>query len=425
MRILFLAYSHVSFAAGGAQLIADEMLRAAAARGHEVAMVAAPEARDALPFRHAKTPLVSLPGDERVKIFAPEIFDDEFISCGDWRAMAALREHIRAFAPDVIHFHHYHRVGVEALVAAQLAAPQAKITLTFHEMAAICPANGQMVKVPSGDICLEAAPEACAQCAPARSPAHYALRAERIRVALAYCDHFVFPSEPLAETYVEWGLPVEKCVVIFNGLAPFAEARPPPSANFNRFAYFGQLIDNKGLDVVLAALLHLAETGRIPAEGLEFRVNGANQHYATPGYISRVAALRTAVEAASGGRIRIVDRGEYARDELAARMGETDWVVVPSVWPEAFGLVVSEAWTFGRPVIASDIGALSERVRPGVDGLTFPPRDHLALADLFATAAGDAETWRRMSESITIQPTADEMVAAYEQLWREPRPARP
>jgi glycosyltransferase involved in cell wall biosynthesis len=426
MRILFLAYSHVAFAAGGAQQVADEMMRAALARGHDASMISGLEEQDATPFRRVGSGLVTPSSDARLKVFVPRFYDDALMSCGDWRAVAELREHIQRLRPDVIHFHHYHRLGVEALVAARLAAPSAKITLTFHEMLAICAANGQMVKTPSRELCFEAEPAACSKCAPGHAAPYFALRGERIRESFKVCDHFVFPSRALSEIYKKWGLAAERCVIIPNGLAPLAGQfpRPPPSPEVNRFAFFGQLIENKGVDVVLRALLSLAEAGRIPAAGVEFQIHGANGHFAMPGYIEYISELARRITERSGGRIRVVDRGGYQRDEIADRMAGVDWVVTPSVWPEVFGLVVSEAWMFGRPVIATDIGGLKERIRPNVDGLTFPVYDHHALSEQIAELAGNLQTWRRLSAGVLPQPTAEQMLSAYEDLWRQD-PSKP
>jgi glycosyltransferase involved in cell wall biosynthesis len=75
------------------------------------------------------------------------------------------------------------------------------------------------------------------------------------------------------------------------------------------------------------------------------------------------------------------------RPGRAARMARVDWVVVPSLWWEIFCLVLSEAWACGRPVIASDVGGLAERVTDGGDGLLFPLGDARALAEAMRRAA--------------------------------------
>ena len=45
-------------------------------------------------------------------------------------------------------------------------------------------------------------------------------------------------------------------------------------------------------------------------------------------------------------------------------------VLVPSLWYETFGRVVVEAFACGRPVLVSDIGALTELVNNGETGFT-------------------------------------------------------
>jgi glycosyltransferase involved in cell wall biosynthesis len=47
-------------------------------------------------------------------------------------------------------------------------------------------------------------------------------------------------------------------------------------------------------------------------------------------------------------------------------------VVVPSIVPESFGLVISEAWVAGAAVVAFDIGAQGERIREQGGGWVVP-----------------------------------------------------
>jgi len=53
---------------------------------------------------------------------------------------------------------------------------------------------------------------------------------------------------------------------------------------------------------------------------------------------------------------------------LRGRMARIDWCIVPSLWWEAFALVISEAWMFGKPVICSNVGAMADRVTDEADG---------------------------------------------------------
>ena len=98
-------------------------------------------------------------------------------------------------------------------------------------------------------------------------------------------------------------------------------------------------------------------------------------------------------------------------------MRAVDWVLVPSTWWEIFGLVVSEAWMFGRPVIASEIAGLKERVEPDVNGFTFPARDSRALADLIVSLAGNEQRWLDVNRTIEQPWTEFEMLEAHETAW--------
>lgn len=57
-----------------------------------------------------------------------------------------------------------------------------------------------------------------------------------------------------------------------------------------------------------------------------------------------------------------------------------DVVVIPSL-VEAVSLSALEAMATGKPVIATNVGGLSEIVRDGVTGILVPPKDPVAIAD--------------------------------------------
>ena len=74
---------------------------------------------------------------------------------------------------------------------------------------------------------------------------------------------------------------------------------------------------------------------------------------------------------------------------MPAALAATDVLVVPSTWYENAPLVISEAFAAAVVVVASNQGALAEKVRDGIDGLLFPRGDAAALAAVLQRLAGD------------------------------------
>ena len=100
-------------------------------------------------------------------------------------------------------------------------------------------------------------------------------------------------------------------------------------------------------------------------------------------------------------------------------MARVDWCVVPSTWWEIFGLVISEAWMFGKPVICSNVGGPAERVANEIDGLHFQMGDHRALAYTIRRACTEEGLWERLAESLPAPPSRDAMVDAFYDLYTD------
>jgi glycosyltransferase involved in cell wall biosynthesis len=67
---------------------------------------------------------------------------------------------------------------------------------------------------------------------------------------------------------------------------------------------------------------------------------------------------------------------------------------VPSKLPEPLGRVAIEAMSFGRPVIASEIGGLPEVVKDQVTGWLIPPGDPAVLAEAIRGIIERPQVWR-------------------------------
>lgn len=100
--------------------------------------------------------------------------------------------------------------------------------------------------------------------------------------------------------------------------------------------------------------------------------------------------------------------------------------IVPSVWPEPFGIVIIEAMASGRPVIASNTGGISDIVEDGVSGLLVPPGDDVALGRSIERLLADPELRDRLGQS-ALKRAADFKAAAvvprieqvYMELWQK------
>jgi glycosyltransferase involved in cell wall biosynthesis len=77
---------------------------------------------------------------------------------------------------------------------------------------------------------------------------------------------------------------------------------------------------------------------------------------------------------------RIRFTGWLDPEELAQELADASVVVVPSRWPEPFGLVGIEALAAGRPVIASATGGILDWLEDGVNGLSVRAGDASDLA---------------------------------------------
>lgn len=316
-------------------------------------------------------------------------------------------------APDVVFVHHYVHLGVEILTELRLALPSARILLTLHDFVAICRNGGLMVKTGlRGPLCERAEPDACHRCFPDETPTAFVARRRALLAHFAAADGYIAPSRFLAGRYIDWGLPARRIAVIENGLerrpamAPAVPAREGDGTL--RLAIFGQLREAKGLDIALSALHRLTPAERA---GLRLEIHGGRLEAQEPWFQALVARLAEPLVAQGC----VSFRGAYGRGEAAGRMAGLDAVIVPSVWWENSPLVIQEAFAAGVPVIGADLGGIREKVRDGIDGLLFAPRDPEALAEALRRMLHDPALPAGLASGVRPPRTLAGMVGAY--LW--------
>lgn len=305
---------------------------------------------------------------------------------------------IESIAPDIVHLHHYLNLGLEIIPIIKRKNPKTKILITLHEFVAICENNGQMIKTDGKQLCKRSTPDDCAKCYPDKTPNIFWLRRQNYYNHFKYVDHFIAPSNFLLDRYVDWGICKEKITFIENGHT-IHNASPRiirKNEKRNRIGFFGQINIYKGLDVVLSALL---EAKKPPDVILE--INGANLESQPEDFQVRV---RSALDKLTATGI-VQFNGPYFPSDISSRMSTIDWVIVPSVWWENSPMVIQEAFSFGKPVICSNIGGMKEKVNHGINGLHVMSGNKNAWLDTLEIVATQPDLWQSLHKQITPPPS--------------------
>lgn len=94
--------------------------------------------------------------------------------------------------------------------------------------------------------------------------------------------------------------------------------------------------------------------------------------------------------------------------------------VIPSVWPEPLGMVVVEAMSAGRPVIASRIGGITDTITDEQTGLLVPPADPAALASAMQRLIDEPVLRERLGRAALKQAgiySAKNVIPQFERLY--------
>ncbi|MGH3072975.1 MAG: glycosyltransferase [Gaiellaceae bacterium] len=221
-------------------------------------------------------------------------------------------------------------------------------------------------------------------------------------MARRFAAHVSVGDESARRVERALGLAADSVRTIFNGVPEYDEPpaeRPVPGPLIGSI---GRLSREKGVDVLLRALPDLpGVTALIVGEGPE----------------------RQALEALAS------ELGVAERTIFTGRVPESrpyfptlDVYVLPSRF-EGLPLTVVEAMLASRPVVATNVGSVSEAIADGETGLLVPPNDPAALARAVRSVLDDAARAAAMGEAARARAeatfTARAMARRYEQLYDE------
>jgi glycosyltransferase involved in cell wall biosynthesis len=236
-------------------------------------------------------------------------------------------------------------------------------------------------------------------------------------------DSFIYISEAIQTCHLEAGVPCAKGRVVYNAVDVSAFTGKLDALRGRQSFHLvgdelavgivGRLERWKGQEVFLQAMALVRDA--VPnVKGI---VIGDPVPY-DPNYRNLLLALCDEL-----GLSKHVIFSEF-RQDLPAVMSALDVLVLASTSPEPFGRVLIEAMTAGKPVVATDAGAVREIVEDGVHGLLVPPGEVQALARAIvhvlthrdmAVAMGQ-EGQARVRERFDVQRYVDGVQAVYRDL---------
>jgi glycosyltransferase involved in cell wall biosynthesis len=271
---------------------------------------------------------------------------------------------IKSLRPDVIHVHN---VGGKIPLLALRALRQLKIpvVMTLHDYRLICPRATLF----------------CHAKIPCRVPkVGCDMFVKLQRTLLKNCvAKFISPSRFLADRLEEkFG---EADVVVVPNPLQRIEAKPKGVSESFRVLYVGRLVWYKGIHVLLKAFKKLKR------KNAELIIAGSGPELETVKRLSRTDG-------------RIIPLG-FISEEKRKLLIDASLVVVPSLWPEPFPMIIVESFGSGTPVVASKVGGVQEIVIDSVNGKLFEPGVSEELSKILTELSEDEESLRRLREGAT------------------------
>jgi phosphatidylinositol alpha-mannosyltransferase len=122
--------------------------------------------------------------------------------------------------------------------------------------------------------------------------------------------------------------------------------------------------------------------------------------------------------------------GRIDDEDKHEEIARADVLVAPSLRGESFGLVLTEAFTQGTPVVASNIPGYRDVLRDGVDGVLVPPGDAQAIAEALRDLYEQPDRRRSMARAAALgverfawPRVTSQLMEAYQDAIATPAPA--
>jgi glycosyltransferase involved in cell wall biosynthesis len=324
---------------------------------------------------------------------------------------------IKDFQPNIIHIHNiYHQLSPSILDAA--ACFKIPVVMHLHDYKLICPNHALFTE---GAYCERCRPRRYSQCLKHRCVKN-SLSASALAALEMYLHHsvlkiyekrisaFIAPSAFMKNTVGRFGQDEKKIRVIYNPYGQeFSSDNQTKEQTENKnttdnnkekyFLYFGRLSEEKGLSILIQAAALAGQTVKLAGTGPE------------------EAVLQTL---AKNLKAPVEFLGLKTATELKPLISNSQAVIIPSIWGENMPLSLLEAFSLGKPVIASNIGGMPEIVHNEVNGLLCNPGDVKDLAEkMLAISKLDGRALGKNAQDTVRDLTPEKNTAAVLAVYQE------
>lgn len=307
----------------------------------------------------------------------------------------------------------------DVLMAHQVSSPDLMRALVdlmptvayVHGFAMVCPGLAKSFR--RGErVCTQRSDWRCfvqnyvQRCSGARNPltmARMMRNSAALKSAYHRVDHIMVASRYMRDLLLQNGFLSKHISVVSPHFVYETDALPYKAPeNRDMLLYVGRLEREKGLPHLLSAMRFLPESARLTVAGDGTELVTLEQLAYTLGVGDRVGFA-----------------GWQDSAQLAALYLRCAVVVVPSVWPEPFGKVGVEAMVHGRPVVAFDVGGISQWLTDGITGRLVPGGDAAELAGAIAGLLADPGMCEQLGrngqryvfDSLTAESHLEDVVA--------------
>lgn len=292
-------------------------------------------------------------------------------------ARRKLEELIKVEKPDIAHIQNIHH-HITPSIFVTLKEHNIPIIWTLHDYTIICPNTSFLC---NGKICERCRKRkyfwpsivrckknsfAASTMAAVETTTHLVLKYYEL------VDFFIAPSKFLRDKLIAYGVDKKK-ILHLNNFTFIVDFNIEKEVKEKYFMYLGRLSEEKGIKTLIDASIGLFQDKGNGAGGFydyKLKIIGGGPIMDKMMYYVRSLGVEKNIEF----------MGHRSHENAMEVLKGSKFLVIPSEWYENFPYSVLEAFTLGRPVIASRIGGIPELVKNWETGLLFEPGNSELLA---------------------------------------------